>query len=125
MRVHRARPLAVTAVLLMTAPALAAGAGPGAPGIGDAYYPDYGNGGYDVSHYDLRLKYRPGEDRLEGTATILATATQDLTRFDLDFALPVSSVTVNGRPARHASARSHELVVTPPVTLPRGRPVTI
>ncbi|MGH3390891.1 MAG: M1 family metallopeptidase [Actinomadura sp.] len=125
MLVHRARSLALTAGVLVTAPTLAAGAGPGAPGIGDAYYPDYGNGGYDVSHYDLRLKYRPGGDRLEGTATILATATQDLTRFDLDFALPVSSVTVNGRPARHVSARSHELVVTPPATLPRGRPVTI
>ena len=26
---------------------------PGAPGVGDSYYPTYGNGGYDVGHYDL------------------------------------------------------------------------
>jgi hypothetical protein len=26
---------------------------PGAPGVGDAYFPGYGNGGYDVRHYDL------------------------------------------------------------------------
>ena len=26
---------------------------PGAPGIGDPYYPLDGNGGYDVAHYDL------------------------------------------------------------------------
>ena len=54
-------------------------------GIGDPYYPAYGNGGYDVSHYDLRLKYQPATDELEGTATLLARATQDLSRFNLDF----------------------------------------
>lgn len=26
---------------------------PGAAGIGDAYFPTYGNGGYDVAGYDL------------------------------------------------------------------------
>ena len=28
---------------------------PGQPGIGDPYYPELGNGGYDVDHYDLTL----------------------------------------------------------------------
>ena len=32
---------------------------PGAPGAGDSYFPKYGNGGYDVSHYDIRLNYNP------------------------------------------------------------------
>src|SRR5262245_9235374 len=32
----------------------------GAPGVGDAYFPNYGNGGYDVQHYDLDLRYAPG-----------------------------------------------------------------
>ena len=50
------------------------------PGLGDSYFPDYGNGGYDVSHYDVRLRYDPATDRLTGTTTILATATQDLSR---------------------------------------------
>ena len=61
------------ASLMLAIPASAASHSPGAPGIGDPYYPAYGNGGYDVSHYDLRLKYQPKTDRLEGTATILAT----------------------------------------------------
>jgi hypothetical protein len=38
-------------------PATAAAAGPhyvaGAAGVGDPYYPLYGNGGYDVQHYHL------------------------------------------------------------------------
>src|SRR3569833_3094893 len=84
---------------------------PGAPGIGDPYYPDYGNGGYDVGHYDLRLRYWPGADRLTGTATILASATQDLSRFNLDFALTVKSVLVNGLPARFTKDGAHELVI--------------
>ena len=29
------------------------GYSPGAPGIGDPYFPLEGNGGYDVQHYDL------------------------------------------------------------------------
>ena len=31
----------------------------GADGAGDAYFPRAGNGGYDVSHYDIRLNYNP------------------------------------------------------------------
>src|SRR5688500_19187198 len=58
---------------------------PGAPGIGDPYYPLDGNGGYDVAHYDLDLRYDPATDVLSGTATVEATATQDLSAFNLDF----------------------------------------
>src|SRR5207247_942229 len=77
------------------------------------YYPYYGNGGYDVSHYDLRLKYQPQTDELEGTATILAKTTQDLSRFDLDFLLDVSEVRVNGAKAAVAASGQHELQITP------------
>jgi hypothetical protein len=38
---------------------------PGAPGIGDSYFPLEGNGGYDVQHYDLGLSYDPVTDRLD------------------------------------------------------------
>lgn len=57
----RKRVITSTAValgLMLAIPASAAGAGPGDPGIGDPYYPTYGNGGYDVSHYDLNLDYQ-------------------------------------------------------------------
>ncbi|MEU6236106.1 M1 family metallopeptidase [Kitasatospora sp. NPDC047058] len=111
--------------LLLTVPAAAAPYTPGAPGIGDAYYPNAGNGGYDVSHYDIRLKYQPATDELEGTATILATATQDLSRFDLDFVLGVKEVLVNGRTAKFAATGESELEITPARPLAKGSPVTV
>lgn len=98
---------------------------PGGPGIGDSYYPDYGNGGYDVSHYDIRLRYEPATDQLSGTTTILATATQDLSQFNLDFLLDVSSVKVNGWSATFAREGVHELVVTPPRPITRGQQLTV
>ena len=57
---------------------------PGAPGVGDDYFPLYGNGGYDVRHYLLKVSYDPATDRLVGVATISARATQNLSRFNLD-----------------------------------------
>ena len=68
---------------------------PGSEGIGDPYFPTYGNGGYDVASYDLKLRYTPKTGELTGSATIAATATQDLSRFNFDLArLSVSAVTV-------------------------------
>lgn len=48
-------------------PVPAAAPQPGGPGLGDSYFPDYGNGGYDVQHYDVRLRYDPATDLLTGT----------------------------------------------------------
>ena len=97
----------------------------GAPGAGDTYYPDYGNGGYDVSHYDVRLRYWPSDDRLAGTTTILATAKQDLSSFDLDFVLDVSSVQVNNRAAVFRREGDHELVVAPAQPVTSGQQLTV
>ncbi|MFD4788428.1 M1 family metallopeptidase [Streptomyces sp. NPDC058459] len=113
------------ASLLLAIPASAASSSPGAPGIGDPYYPQYGNGGYDVSHYDLRLRYQPKTDELQGTATILAKTTQDLSSFDLDFLLDVSEVRVNGIKATFTTSGEHELVVTPKTPLAKGTQVTV
>ncbi|WP_116041733.1 M1 family metallopeptidase [Amycolatopsis palatopharyngis] len=87
----------------------------GAPGVGDPYYPGAGNGGYDVAHYDIRLTYQPEIDLLSGTTTILATTTQELSRFNLDFGLGVESVRVNNAPARFRTSGKDpsELIVTP------------
>jgi hypothetical protein len=38
-----------------------------------------------VSNYSLELNYEPQNSALDATATISARATQDLSRFDLDF----------------------------------------
>ncbi|WLW50717.1 M1 family metallopeptidase [Streptomyces sp. YU58] len=113
------------ASLLLAIPASAASFAPGAPGIGDPYYPAYGNGGYDVSHYDLRLKYQPATDRLEGTTTLLARTTQDLSRFNLDFLLDVSEVRVNGAKASFTTSGEHELEITPKTPLAKGTAVTV
>jgi aminopeptidase N len=99
----------------------------GAPGLGDPLFPRLGNGGYEVDHYDLALRYDTGaaDHHLEGTATILAHATQPLSRFDLDFAgASVDAVTVDGRPAS-ASWDGEELVITPSRPLLRGQPFVI
>ncbi|MGX4735481.1 M1 family metallopeptidase [Kitasatospora griseola] len=111
--------------LLLAVPASASGFQPGADGVGDPYYPTLGNGGYDVSHYDIRLKYQPATDELEGTATILATTTQDLSRFNLDFALKVSEVLVNGRLATFATSGDQELEITPARPLTKGSQATV
>jgi hypothetical protein len=100
-------------------------AGPGAPGAGDPYFPRDGNGGYDVGHYDLALRYRPGTDVLVGRATINATATMRLSRFNLDLVgLRVRSITVNDAPATW-SRGAHELRVVPRHPLRGQRPFTV
>ena len=79
---------------------------PGAPGIGDPYYPLDGNGGYDVRHYLLDVTYTPDTDKLAGVATMSARATQNLSAFNLDLeGLTVRSVLVNGRSAPGACRR--------------------
>ncbi|MFG2755893.1 M1 family metallopeptidase [Streptomyces wuyuanensis] len=127
-------PSALAASLLLAIPASAAAGAPGkssgektpgAPGIGDPYYPASGNGGYDVSHYDLRLKYQPATDLLEGTATILATTRQGLSRFNLDFGLPVGEVRVNGRKAAFTRSGEQELEITPVSPLEKDRAVSV
>ncbi|WP_338674074.1 M1 family metallopeptidase [Streptomyces sp. SCSIO 30461] len=118
-------PSALAATLVLAVPASAADSAPGAPGMGDPYYPASGNGGYDVSHYDLRLKYQPQTDLLEGTATLLATARQDLSRFNLDFGLKVGEVRVNGKKATFAATGAHELEVTPAAPLAKGAPLSV
>jgi hypothetical protein len=117
-----------TAPPSVAAPARAAvaadrGFQPGAPGIGDPYFPRDGNGGYDVRHYALSLRYQPTTGRLAGAATIRARATQNLSRFNLDLdGLRVRSVRVNSRPAtwtRHGG----ELTIDPNGPgLRRGKP---
>jgi len=100
---------------------------PGAVGIGDPYFPTYGNGGYDVAGYDLKLRYDPKSGELSGTATITAAATQDLSRFDFDFLGPlkVGKVTVDGRKAAYARTGAQELVITPDHGITKGRTFTV
>ena len=43
--------------------AAAASFTPGSPGLGDPFFPNAGNGGYDVQHYELQLAYTPADAR--------------------------------------------------------------
>jgi aminopeptidase N len=93
---------------------------PGGFGLHDPYFPRLGNGGYDVTHYDLALAYDPGRRHLTGTAVITARATKDLSAFDLDLkGLDVAGVTVEGR-AAHWNRAGQELTVRPAGDLEKG-----
>jgi aminopeptidase N len=86
-RVGRAGVAVVALMLVVGAFAATASANrftPGSPGLGDPFFPNAGNGGYDAQHYTLDLDYDPATHRLVGTATIVAESTQGLKTFNLD-----------------------------------------
>ncbi len=94
----------------------------GAPGVGDEYFPELGNGGYDVQHYDVAMRVDPVSGRIEACTTVDAVASEALSSFDLDlWGLEVRSVEVDGAPARISRA-GRELVVRPAAPLAAGRP---
>ncbi|MFE6778097.1 M1 family metallopeptidase [Streptomyces sp. NPDC057702] len=98
---------------------------PGAAGLGDRLFPGLGNGGYDVTHYDLALDYAPESNRLRGTATLTARATSGLSSLNLDLTgLRVTRATVDGAPARVAR-RGSELTLIPRRALADGRAFTV
>ncbi|MGH3939916.1 MAG: M1 family metallopeptidase, partial [Pseudonocardiaceae bacterium] len=96
----------------------------GAEGIGDPYFPRAGNGGYDVTGYDIQLHYDPATDRLEGRTTITAQPTQNLSQFNLDLRLPATAVEVNGRPVT-IRQEDGELVVIPAETVTTDQPISV
>ncbi len=108
----------VAASAVATVPAGAAEPTVGARTAGDPLFPNVGNGGYDVTHYDLDLTYRANDD-VSAVATIEATAPAPLSAFSLDFeGMTVESVTVNGAPAQFsreqdAQATLFKLDITP------------
>ncbi len=118
---------AITAGLVAFAPPAAASVfSPGAPGIGDPYFPLEGNGGYRPLHYDLNLSYDPATKNLAGVMTLTAVATQNLSSFDLDLqGLNVRSrVSVDSFPAAF-SRNGQELTIKPRFGLLRGGPFLV
>ncbi|MEU0384112.1 M1 family metallopeptidase [Streptomyces chartreusis] len=112
--------LLVCCALAVTACGGGVHGGPGGSGVRDPYVPKAGNGGYDVTHYGLRLAYDPAAHHLTGTATLTARATETLSAFNLDLlGLEVGKVTVGGETARWNRA-GQELTVRPSEDLDRG-----
>ena len=118
------------ALLLVTATAAAAAEfTPGSSGLGDPFFPNGGNGGYDVANYDLKLAYDPATDVLDGKAVVTARATQNLSRFNLDLrGFQISQLTVNGVAASYTrerpGARDHARGRDPRSARPSGSPST-
>ena len=93
----------------------------GAAGAGDPYYPGYGNGGYDVDHYDLDIAYDPASGKLRGRAKVRADATENLCSLNLDLlGFDVKRIKVRNREASW-SRDGQELTVKPRKRLRKGR----
>jgi aminopeptidase N len=118
---RRSLVVALIAVLTLAAPASATPNVAGSPGSGDPFFPLAGNGGYDVKHYSLDLDYVRATNQLDGKATIVARAEQNLSRFNLDLrGYEISDLEVSGRDASF-TRDGQELTVTPRRGLVRGR----
>jgi aminopeptidase N len=99
--------------------------GIGAAGLGDPIYSDLGNGGYDVTHYDISLAVDMAGSTISGTTTIQAQATQPLRAFNLDFlGLEIDAIQIDGHPAGFQRAGS-ELTLTPTTPLATERPFSV
>ncbi|MFF0292246.1 M1 family metallopeptidase [Kitasatospora sp. NPDC004614] len=118
-----------TALAIATALGVALTALPASAATGiDPYFPDDGNSGYDVGHYDVRIAYDPARtDHLDGDTTVTARATRTLDRLSLDLkGFTVASVTVNGTPARSISrSGEHKLNIVPARPLAGGATFTV
>jgi aminopeptidase N len=122
---------ALTAALALTLTATAGSAAtadtrsgkptPGAPGIGDPLLPGSGNGGYRVDRYALGFDWQGPGIAFPARTEITARPTQNLSRFNLDFAgNTLGRVTVDGRTAS-TTREGDELVITPPRALRKGQ----
>ena len=114
--------IAATA-LVAAAPASAERYVAGSEGAGDPFFPQAGNGGYDVRHYSLTIDYDQPANFLKGRALIRATATQNLRSFNLDLRdfYAVSKVKVDGKAATFVQHDGQELTIRPRPKLKDGR----
>jgi aminopeptidase N len=97
----------------------------GSRGLGDPYYPDAGNGGYDVSRYQVGVTFDPTDERLSGTTTISARALQGLHSFVVDLRLDVSRATVDGADAGIAREGASDWRITPATPVEAGSDFTV
>ncbi len=90
-------------------------------GLGDTPFPELGNPGIDVTHYDVDLKWDAGAGRIDGVVTLDIVPTESRRSLTLDAggALDIEFVTVAGAPVefRHEAP---ELRITPGQALIAG-----
>ncbi|MGV9247816.1 M1 family metallopeptidase [Streptomyces sp. NPDC003710] len=92
----------------------------------DPYFPASGDLRYRVNRYELTLDYRPGPNRLTGTARLGAIAGRaPLTEFQLNLAdFRIGRIRVDGR-APHYTHRGGRLRVRPPKPIRAGAAFTV
>lgn len=94
-------------------------------GMGDPYYEQLGNSGYDVTHYTIALTVDPATNDISGMTTIDAEVIQPLNTLNLDLqGLTVDKVVVNTTPATF-SLQDHELTIVPEQALIEGSTFSI
>ena len=94
----------------------------GSKGVGDPYFPNLGNGGYDVDRYLIDIEWQPAYGDLVGWTTIEAKTTENLSSFnvDLNANMAISEVTVNGEEAFFIRECTEVTVWVPETNLPVG-----
>ncbi|MFD8783953.1 M1 family metallopeptidase [Kitasatospora sp. NPDC059599] len=98
---------------------------PAAAGAPDPYFPNSGDHRYRVHRYELALDYRPGPNRLTGSARLSAVADAVLAEFALDLAeFRIGRVLVDGRVARYTH-RGGKLRIRPAKPLAAGAAFTV
>ncbi|MCC6801422.1 MAG: M1 family metallopeptidase [Anaerolineae bacterium] len=98
---------------------------PGDAGVGDPYFPNLGNDGYDALHYTIDLSFHDDLSGFTAATTIDARTMQDLSAFNLDFgAQQVDQVTMNDAPADF-DRDGTELTITPGAPLASGDDFTV
>ncbi|MCC7014185.1 MAG: M1 family peptidase [Planctomycetes bacterium] len=97
---------------------------PGSARIGDTLVPGSGNGGYDVTSYDLAFEFDAADRPMRARATLAAVASQALGSFNLDFhGLEIEALEVDGKPARF-ERNADELTVFPAEPVDQGATFT-
>lgn len=92
----------------------------------DPYLRTNGDDGYGVDRYELDLRYKVANNRLEGTATIQATAFATLPVITLDLSnLRVGRVLVDGQKIGRATHTGHKLKLKPRRPIPAGNAFTV
>lgn len=98
---------------------------PGADTIGDPYFEEMGNGGYNAQHYAIELDVDMEENSISGSTTIDLETTETLTSLNLDFlGLTVDAVEVNGLPAEF-SRDGQELTIYLPFPAQAGELLSV
>ena len=91
----------------------------------DSLYPQLGNRGYDVQHYDIRLSYDGSSGDIAARTTLTIVALDDLSEFALDLqGLDVETVRVDDRDADYTRDAS-KLRITAPTRITQGQTFTV